>query len=135
MKQNKLKCKENCKTCFLSKHKNKEPICLMCNEGFFLYKKNNECLGKCPWDTIELDNNNLCLEINKENETKCKVANCSECKQITNTYGENKYFCNKCIHGLFLFNNKCFEKCPKGTIANRLNFSCNKNIKGKIINY
>lgn len=101
---------QNCKTCIHKKNKKEnKQICLMCNDGFFLYK--NSCVSKCPLNTIELDNNNLCVD-----KINCKVNNCEKC-----IHGEK---CTKCIHGLFLYENECLEKCPNGTRANRINFTC-----------
>lgn len=107
MKINRQVCKvENCSNCMI--RKNKE-ICLMCNEGFFYYR--NNCLSKCPNNTIELDNNNICID-----KISCKVNNCEKC--------QHKVKCEKCIHGLFLYENQCLEKCPIGTRANRIDFTC-----------
>merc|ERR1712037_1071768 len=66
---------------------------------------------KCPKNTIELDNNNICVD-----KITCNTDNCSKC--------HNKIKCEKCIHGLFLHENKCLEKCPIGTRANRIDFTC-----------
>lgn len=114
MKKNERSCEiENCKSCYLNKNKQ---ICLMCNQGFFYYK--NKCLTKCPNYTIELDNNRLCVD-----KISCGgVDNCEKCI--------HKSKCTKCIHGLFLYENECHEKCPIGTRANRINFTC-KNKSGK----
>jgi hypothetical protein len=94
----------------------------MCDEGFFLYK--NNCLKKCPIITIELDNNNICID----KIISCDVNNCEKC-DITNNISK----CLKCIHGLFLYENKCYEICPLGTRANRVDFTCvNKSCMKKI---
>ncbi len=118
MKKNDRTCWINrCKTCIT---KNNKQICLMCNEGFFYYK--NTCLKKCPNDTIELDNNNICVD-----RKSCEVNNCEKC--INNSK------CVKCIHGLYLYENECHEKCPNGTRANRINFTCTNKSSKKLYRF
>jgi hypothetical protein len=150
MKKNDRSCSiENCKTCFKNINKSKyiymenqnyndndsyninyKNICLMCNEGFFYYK--NNCLKKCTFNTIELDNNNICID----KISSCEVNNCQKCgrdKDIYSKYNNNIISkCLKCLHGLYLYENKCYEICPIGTRANRINFTCTNKSSKKI---
>ena len=96
MKKNDRSCEiDYCKSCYTKKNKQ---ICLMCNEGFFYYK--NTCLKKCPNYTIELDNNNICLD-----KIDCGVHNCEKCIHKTK--------CTKCEKDL-----KVFKFCNRYSNSN-----------------
>jgi len=82
----------------------------MCLEGFFYHK--NKCVKKCPENTLMIESNNICFE-----KSKCNIENCEYC-DISNTK------CTKCIHGFFLHENECSRRCPSGTRADRIHFTC-----------
>lgn len=108
----KLDCQiQSCKAC-----SNDGQTCLMCEDGFYLHK--NKCISQCPQNTQILEKNKICLD----KSAKCEIDNCGDCEEVSGPTKSSK--CKNCIHGFFLHDNKCVKSCPKGTRANRIDFTC-----------
>ncbi len=66
-------------------------------------------MKSCPNNTITNVENRVCFK------KTCDIENCERC---------NGSVCEKCLNGKLLQNGSCVDKCDKGMIANRKNFTC-----------
>ncbi|ELP91828.1 hypothetical protein EIN_158980 [Entamoeba invadens IP1] len=84
-------CASGCKTC------TKADDCSACVSGKYLEEGLMKCVDKCEPGFF------------KKNETNCDKCSekCAKCSVFE--------ICDKCVDGAIMNENKCVEKCPKGS--------------------
>jgi hypothetical protein len=85
--------------------------CAQCKSGYYL--RDGKCLSACEMDDRVFKTSMICQKTNR-----CLVENCQECEE------GNPSVCNKCMNGLFLYNNSCNDVCPADMKADRMNWMC-----------
>lgn len=114
LNQNKTNSNSSISNCLYTSKDGKN--CLQCEENFFYY--NNKCVIFCPVETINLIDNQICLDRN------CTKKDCVSC--------DLNGVCNKCLKGFYLNNGTCIDKCPKGLYADRKTWTCHNDIESSL---
>ena len=103
-------CYHSCRDCILSVLDSNidNHNCISCNENYFPFK---EKYLNC-YSEVELKERNISFYF--DDDTKIFIPCNPKCKTC---YGPDENNCLSCINEyLFIYNGKCFEECPIGTI-------------------
>ncbi|KAL4512337.1 hypothetical protein ABPG72_005339 [Tetrahymena utriculariae] len=102
----------NCYSCQVVDN---QQICQKCVAKFYLNKKNNECVLKCPEKTFADKANKTCSPCSSSCQTCINQKDCQTCPQNTFLINlNNQILCSTCNSGLYYYQQSCVSTCPIG---------------------
>ena len=109
------KCVEKCP----SGTKEKDEVCLDCNEGEFYNEKISKCVDSCDSSEFIIDETLFTCSICEDDKyiySNSCYETCGEVNRCNDAVNKKCIYCNECqAKGKVLYNNNCYDSCPSST--------------------